>query len=114
MRRVAEGVAAAYGAQVEIDYDRGYPVTLNHPDATIHAAEAAREIAGAVDLDVAPLMAGEDFSYMLESRPGAYIFIGNGDSGMLHTAGYNFDDGAIPAGSSWYARMVETRLPVAG
>lgn len=114
VRRVAEGVAAAYGAQVEIDYDRGYPVTLNHPDATIHAAEAAREIAGAVDLDVAPLMAGEDFSYMLESRPGAYIFIGNGDSGMLHTAGYNFDDGAIPAGSSWYARMVETRLPVAG
>ena len=69
-------------------------------------------IAADVDTDVAPMMGGEDFSYMLEQRPGAYIFVGNGDTAMVHHPAYNFDDDAIPAGSSWYAGMVEARLPV--
>ncbi|SMO36173.1 M20 aminoacylase family protein [Paracoccus laeviglucosivorans] len=114
VKRVVDGIAAAFGAQATVEYDRGYPVTMNHPDETGYAADVARRIAGDVDLDMQPLMAGEDFSYMLESRPGAYIFIGNGDSGRLHSANYNFDDNAIPAGSSWFAGMVEARLPAAG
>ena len=62
--------------------------------------------------ELAPLMAGEDFSYMLLERPGAYIFVGNGDTPMVHHPAYDFDDNAIPAGSSWYAGMIETRMPV--
>lgn len=109
--RVVQGVAAAYGATAEVDFRRGYPVTVNDPDATQHAADVARQVAGDVDLNVAPMMAGEDFSYMLEQRPGAYIFVGNGDSAMMHHPAYNFDDDAIPFGSSWYAGMVEARMP---
>ncbi|MTH76415.1 M20 aminoacylase family protein [Paracoccus aestuariivivens] len=110
--RVAENVAAAFGAKAEVDYQRGYPVTMNHPDEAGYAADVARAIAGDVDLDMLPLMAGEDFSYMLNERPGAYIFVGNGDTAMLHHAAYDFDDSVIPAGSSWYAGMIEARMPV--
>ncbi|WP_299358449.1 M20 aminoacylase family protein [uncultured Paracoccus sp.] len=111
--RVVQGVAAAYGATAEVDFRRGYPVTVNDPDAMQHAAQVARQVAGDVDLTVEPMMAGEDFSYMLEKRPGAYIFLGNGDSAMLHHGAYDFDDNAIPFGSSWYAEIVEARMPVA-
>ncbi|MDS9467252.1 M20 aminoacylase family protein [Paracoccus sp. MBLB3053] len=110
--RVAENIALAFGAKAEVDYQRGYPVTMNHPEATIHAAEVARGVAGDVDMDMMPMMGGEDFSYMLNERPGAYIFVGNGDTAMVHHPAYNFDDNAIPAGSSWYAGMVEARMPV--
>ena len=113
VRRVATGICAAMGATATIDYRRGYPVTSNHPDATQHAAEAARAIAGDVDMALEPMMAAEDFSYMLLERPGAYIFLGNGDTPMVHHPGYNFDDDAIPAGASWYAEMVERRLRIA-
>ncbi|MGA0613638.1 M20 aminoacylase family protein [Paracoccus sp. KR1-242] len=112
IQRVTSNVAAAFGATAEVDYQRGYPVTMNHPDATVHAAKVAREVAGDVDMDMMPLMAGEDFSYMLNTRPGAYIFVGNGDTAMVHHPAYDFDDNAIPAGSSWYAGMVEARMPV--
>ncbi|MBD9525890.1 M20 aminoacylase family protein [Paracoccus sp. PAR01] len=112
IKRVAENVAAAFGAQAHVEYERGYPVTMNDPTSAQHAAEVARQIAGGVDMDLAPLMAGEDFSYMLNTRPGAYIFVGNGDTAMLHHAAYDFDDDAIPAGSSWYAGMVEARMPL--
>ncbi len=86
---------------------------MNHAEPTRHAADVARAIAGDVDLTVEPMMGGEDFSYMLEERPGAYIFVGNGDTAMVHHAAYNFDDDAIPAGSSWFAGMVEARMPAA-
>ena len=99
-------------AVAEVQYDRGYPVTMNHPEATAHAAEVARSIAGEVNTEMAPMMGGEDFSYMLLERPGAYIFVGNGDTAMVHHPAYDFDDNAIPAGSSWYAGMIETRMPV--
>lgn len=112
VNRVAQGVAETFGAQVVVEYDRGYPVTMNHAQETIYAADVAREISGSVDQDMQPLMAGEDFSYMLESRPGAYIFVGNGDTGKLHSPTYDFDDNAIPAGSSWYAGMIEARMPL--
>ena len=76
-------------------------------------AELAREVAGDIDMTVEPMMGGEDFSYMLEQRPGAYIFVGNGDTARLHHPAYDFDDDVIPAGSSWYAGMIEARMPAA-
>ena len=112
VKRIATNVAAAFGAQAEVQYDRGYPVTMNHPDETAYAAEVARGIAGDVNTEMAPMMGGEDFSYMLLERPGAYIFVGNGETAMVHHPAYDFDDNAIPAGSSWYAGMVEARMPV--
>lgn len=111
--RVATNIAAAMGATAQVDYQRGYPVTMNDEQATVWAAEVARDIAGDVNLSMQPMMGGEDFSYMLNERQGAYIFVGNGDTAMVHHPAYNFNDDAIPAGSSWYAGMVETRMPAA-
>ncbi len=113
-RRVEEivrGTAQALGAVATIDYRRGYPVTVNAAENTGFAAEVARGVAGAVNTDVAPMMAAEDFSYMLKARPGAYIFVGNGDTAMVHHPAYNFDDAVIPFGASWYAGMIEARMP---
>jgi hippurate hydrolase len=115
-RRIAEivaGTAMALGAKAEVDYQRGYPVTMNTPENTVFATEVARAVSGHVDADTAPLMGAEDFSYMLIERPGAYIFLGNGDTAMVHHPAYNFDDNAIPFGASWYAGMAEARMPVA-
>jgi hippurate hydrolase len=107
------GAAAAFGAKAEIAYKRGYPVTVNTPENTIFAAEVARAVSGQVDTDTPPLMGAEDFSFMLNARPGAYIFLGNGNTAMVHHPAYNFDDSAIPFGSSWYAGMAEARMPAA-
>ncbi len=112
LKELVEGTALALGARAEIDYRRGYPVTMNPPEQAAHAAAVARDIAGQVDTAVAPLMAAEDFSFMLNARPGAYIFLGNGETRMLHSPGYVFDDAAIPYGASWYAGMIEARLPL--
>ena len=112
LREIVEGTALALGARAELDYQRGYPVTVNAEDNTAHAVEVARAVSGVVDADTPPLMGAEDFSYMLNERPGAYIFLGNGDTAMVHHPAYNFDDNAIPFGSSWYVGMVETRMPV--
>ncbi|MFM7442777.1 MAG: M20/M25/M40 family metallo-hydrolase, partial [Tabrizicola sp.] len=103
----------ALGARAEVHYQRGYPVTINTPENTDFAAEVARKVSGHVDTETAPLMGAEDFSFMLNERPGAYIFLGNGDTAMVHHPAYNFDDSAIPFGSSWYAEMAETRMPAA-
>jgi hippurate hydrolase len=114
-RRISEivaGTAMALGAKAEVVYERGYPVTMNTPENTVFAAEVARAVSGQVDTDTAPLMGAEDFSYMLLERPGAYIFLGNGDTAMVHHPAYNFDDNAIPFGASWYAGMAEARMPV--
>ena len=111
--RVATHVAAAMGATAVVDYQRGYPVTLNDDQATEWAADVARGIAGDIKTDMEPMMGGEDFSYMLNERPGAYIWVGNGDTAMVHHPAYDFNDETIPAGASWYAGMVEARLPAA-
>jgi len=111
VRQIAQGTALALGATAEVHYARGYPVTMNAPDNTRFAAEVARSVSGKVDTDTAPLMGAEDFSFMLIERPGAYIFLGNGDTAMVHHPAYDFDDNAIPFGASWYAGMVETRMP---
>ena len=109
---IAAGIGATWGARVDLEYRRGYPVMVNHETETEHMREAARAVAG--DVDDAPLvMGGEDFAYMLESRPGAYILVGNGDTAPVHHPEYDFDDEAIPAGSSFWVELVERRLPAA-
>lgn len=116
IKKIVTSTADAFGCTVEIDYERGYPVTVNHDAPTDYAVEVATSIAGVgnVDPETAPMMAGEDFSYMLEARPGAYIFLGNGEEGaMVHHPEYVFNDDIIPAGCSWLAGMVESRMPAA-
>ncbi|MBA1155534.1 M20 aminoacylase family protein [Microvirga mediterraneensis] len=113
IRAIVENVCAAFGAKAEVEYDRGYPVTMNDPDKTEFMANVARTVAGenAVDTTVLPLMGAEDFSYMLEERPGAYIFLGNGDTAGVHHPAYDFNDEASPYGVSLWAKIVETGMP---
>lgn len=111
---VAEATAHVYGAHAEVTYRRGYPVTVNDAGAVDHALAVAEAVSGGrVDPNTAPLMGAEDFSFMLNERPGAYIFLGNGDTAALHHPAYVFDDHAIPYGASWLSGMVEARMPVA-
>jgi hippurate hydrolase len=111
LSEIAMGTAQALGASARVVYKRGYPVTVNAEANTGHAARVALAVAGVVDTDTPPMMAAEDFSYMLNARPGAYIFLGNGDTPMVHHPAYVFDDAIIPAGCSWLAGMVESRMP---
>jgi hippurate hydrolase len=113
VRAIVETICAAYGATVKIDYSRGYPVTRNHAEQTDFIVQVANEVGGAdaVDTSIAPLMGAEDFSYMLEKRPGAYIFLGNGDTAGVHHPKYDFNDEAIPYGVSLWAKVVETAMP---
>jgi hippurate hydrolase len=113
LREVVEHTAAAYGAKAKLTYRRDYPVTSNHERQTEFAASVAGEVVGTnrVDANTPPLMGGEDFSFMLQARPGAFIFIGNGDSAGLHNPAYDFNDEVIPVGASFWARLVETALP---
>ncbi len=113
LHEIVEGTARTLGATAVVDYQRGYPVTVNTPEHTDYAIEVARGVSGRVDPATPPLMGAEDFSFMLETRPGAYIFLGNGDTAMVHHPAYNFDDNAIPFGASWYAGMAEARMPAA-
>jgi amidohydrolase len=111
VREVVAGVAQMTGAKIELDYVRGYPVTVNHASQTDLATQVAREIAGDANVhQMPPLMGAEDFAYMLESRPGAFIFCGNGDSAGLHHPAYNFNDEAIVFGTSYWIKLVENTL----
>ena len=112
LRAIMEGVAAAHGAQATLHYTRGYPVTCNHPRQATTAERVAASIVGTdrVNGNVAPIMGAEDFSYMLEARPGAFAFIGNGDSAGLHHPAYDFADDAIPIGIRYWVTLVETAL----
>ncbi|KEJ89396.1 M20 aminoacylase family protein [Sulfitobacter donghicola] len=112
LEEIVELTARAHGCTAKIDYDRGYPVTFNHTANTNYAADAAEAVTPGVDRATPPIMAGEDFSYMLEERPGAYIMLGNGEGATVHHPEYNFNDEAIPAGCSWFAEVVERRMPL--
>ncbi|MAY87431.1 MAG: amidohydrolase [Pseudooceanicola sp.] len=106
---VAHGVAATFGGSAQVEYLRHVPITVNSDEPAAFAAGIARAVSG--DCTEAPLiMGGEDFSYMLQARPGAFIFLGNGDSAGLHHPEYDFNDEVIPAGASWFAELVEQRL----
>lgn len=113
LKTIATGVAAAMGGSASVDYQRGYPVTRNHPDQTQFAARVAAGVVGegAVETELEPTMGAEDFSYMLEARPGAFIFVGNGDTAGLHHPAYDFNDAAIPVGISYWGKLVETAMP---
>jgi hippurate hydrolase len=111
VREVVAGVAQMTGARIDLVYEHGYPVTNNHAVQTAFATDVAREIAGAANVHaMPPLMAGEDFAYMLEQRPGALIFCGNGDSAGLHHPAYNFNDEAIVFGTSYWIKLIENTL----
>ena len=111
LREVVEGVARMTGAKIDLKYERGYPVVVNHAAQTDVAIQVAKEIAGDSNVhEMPPLMGGEDFAYMLEQRPGAFIFCGNGDSAGLHHHAYDFNDDAIVFGTSYWIKLVENTL----
>lgn len=110
MVAICAHIGAAMGGEAGLTYTRNYPVMVNHPEQTDFVADVARSVSGACA--EAPLvMGGEDFAYMLEERPGAYILVGNGDTANVHNAEYDFNDDVIPMGCSWWAELVERRLP---
>lgn len=114
LNEIVPQFALSFGASAVIRYARGYPVTVNSPAEADFAADVAAEISGEerVDRNTAPSMGGEDFSFMLNERPGAYIFLGNGASSELHTDTYDFNDEAIPVGTSYWVKLVEMALKV--
>ena len=105
--------AAAFGAEARLDFHFGYPPTINHAAETQTALAAARDVVGdaLVSSLSVPAMGAEDFSYMLEERPGAYLFLGQGKSAGLHHPEYDFNDAISPIGASFFARLVETSQP---
>jgi hippurate hydrolase len=109
---VAELTAKALGATAHARFNRGYPVTKNHAAEAGHCAEVARSLvgAGSVNAEAPPVMGGEDFAFMLEARPGAFVFIGNGESAGLHNPAYDFNDAVIPVGVSYWVQLAEARL----
>ena len=113
LHEVVTGTAQLHGATAKLTYKRDYPVTRNHARQAEFAASVASQVVGTerVDNDVAPVMGAEDFSFMLEARPGAFIFVGNGNSAGLHHPAYDFNDEIIPIGTSYWVKLVETAMP---
>lgn len=125
MHEIANGLAAGFGATIDFSFKRNYPPLINHPEQTAFAIEAMRAVVGAdnVDTDVEPTMGAEDFAFMLQAKPGCYVFIGNGDGDhrhrghglgpcQLHNGSYDFNDHLLPIGASYWARLVEMSLPL--
>jgi len=110
---IVENVAFAHGCVAEVRYERMYPPTVNHAKQTLFAGEVAKSIVGEnnVDMDVEPTMGGEDFSFLLEARPGAFVYLGNGNSAGLHHPAYDFNDEAIPHGVTFFAELVHKAMP---
>ena len=115
MAAIVAGQAASYGVEAELDYEVGYPATVNDPDSTRFAVQVAQDIAGPerVEDQAQRVMGAEDFAYMLQARPGAYLCIGQGDSAGLHAPDYDFNDDIAPVGASYFARLVERAQPLA-
>jgi len=113
MTQVCKHIGLANGAEVDFKYSRLYPVTVNHEQQAAFAASVARQIVGEsrVDDDTPPIMGGEDFSFMLEARPGAFIFLGQGDTASVHHPAYDFNDEIIPVGCSYWVKLVESAMP---
>lgn len=115
LHELCEHLPAAFGGRATIDYEDGYPPTVNDVEKAGFCADVARAVAGeaGVDDDKPPVMGAEDFSYMLNARPGAFIFMGNGDSASLHHPAYDFDDAAIEHGCRYWLTLVDRALPAA-
>jgi hippurate hydrolase len=114
MADIVEHQAKVFGMEAELIYEQGYPATVNHPAQAAFAAEVAREVVGPDNVDgtCKPIMAAEDFSYMLEARPGAYLFLGQGGGPICHHPEFDFNDAIAPVGASFFARLVEKALPL--
>jgi len=114
MNEIVAHTAASYGATAKLDYQRNYPITDNHPKQTEFAVQIARDVVGhdRVEPNTPPLMGGEDFSFMLNACPGAYIFVGQGDTAGVHHPEYDFNDDIIPIGCSYWAKLIETAMPM--
>jgi hippurate hydrolase len=110
LHAIVEHTAAAFGAKATLTYRRNYPVLVNHERQTGFAADVAKQVGTQVDTELPPMMGAEDFSFMLNERPGAFIWVGNGDSAGLHHPKYNFNDDTIPYGTSYWVKLVETAL----
>lgn len=110
--RIADGIARAFGAEIQFQYLRSVPVTYNHPDETRKASAAAHDLVGAsaVDDAVKIHLGAEDFSYMLQARPGSFVFLGNGPTAACHNPAFDFDDEALPYGIGYWVKLVETVL----
>ena len=126
MRDVASHTAAAFGAQIEFGFNRNYPPLINHPQQTAFAADIMRQIVGSdnVNPEVEPTMGSEDFAFMLQKKPGCYVFIGNGEGAHremghglgpcnLHNPSYDFNDDLLPIGATYWVRLAEASLPTA-
>ncbi len=115
LEEICAGQGVSFGVEVSLDYEIGYPATINDPAKTAFACDVAREIAGdaAVNDTASAEMGAEDFAFFLEKIPGAYLFIGNGDTAGLHHPKFDFDDEAAAHGASFFARLVETAQPLA-
>ena len=109
LREVVCAIAMAHGGRAEVEYVRDAPATVNSAEQTGHALAVARTLSDSVEENVTPVMVSEDFSDMLNARPGAFMFIGNGASALLHHPAYDFNDAALPFGAAWLAGMVEAR-----
>ena len=117
VKEIAAGIAKAMGGSADVEYTRGYPPTINSEREAVFAAEVGKRVFGSgnVITDAEPTMGGEDFSYMLQARPGAYVFLGQGggpNNCYLHNPGYDFNDDVIPLGAGFLAALVEESLPL--
>ncbi|NCV49870.1 MAG: amidohydrolase [Rhodobacterales bacterium] len=114
MEKIISGFAMSFEVDAKLNYEKGYPPTINHDDATNFAIEVAKDVCGSdqVLTSVGKEMGAEDFSYMLEKRPGAYLFLGIGEGAGLHNSNYDFNDAAAPVGASFFARLIEKALPL--
>ncbi|MEM7668300.1 MAG: M20 aminoacylase family protein [Pseudomonadota bacterium] len=114
MHKMVSHFGEAFGAKAVLNYHRDYPVTVNSGAETEFAASIAAEVMGpgAVETEAPPQLGAEDFSFMLNERPGAFVFVGNGDTAYVHHPEFDFDDEAIPAGCSYWARLAELGMPL--
>jgi hippurate hydrolase len=114
MEKIISGLAMSFEVNAKLNYQKGYPPTINHEESTNFAIGVAEDVCGSdkVLSSVAKEMGAEDFSYMLQKRPGAYLFMGIGDGAGLHNPNYDFNDAAAPVGASFFARLIEKALPL--
>ena len=112
LEEMASGQATAFGLTASVEWIEGYPPTINDEGRTAFAVGVAAEVATRVDTAMVPEMGAEDFSFMLEARPGAFLMLGNGDTPMCHHPAFDFDDRALPVGASYFSRLIERSLPL--
>ena len=114
LHELCNGHSHGFGGKIKLDYNYGYPPTVNHQKETKFAAEVAEEVVGVqnVDMNAKPIMASEDFSYMIEERPGCYFHVGQGVGAPVHNPEYDFNDDLSPIGASFFAKLIEKSIPI--